>query len=229
VTLLLVLLFAAPLAKHIPLSVLAAILLTVAWNMGEWHEIPDIVRLGWSSAIPWLITFALTVFADLTVAVEAGMILAALIFIRKVTMTTTVSRITAADIEEGRKHSLQLHDVPEAVAIFRIHGPFLFGSTDKLAVIENDLEALPRIVIFRLRNMTAIDSTGLSALESIADKLRASGRIVILCGLRAQPRRMMMRAEFHEHVSRENICRSVRDALDRARVILGESGARSAV
>jgi sulfate permease, SulP family len=220
VTLLLVLLFAAPLAKHIPLSVLAAILMTVAWNMGEWHEIPDIVRLGLSSVIPWLITFALTVFADLTVAVEAGMVLAALIYIRKVTLTTTVTRITKQDIEEGRKHSLQLHDVPDNVAIFRIHGPFLFGSTDKLLVIEKDLATLPPIVIFRLRNMTAIDSTGLSALESLADKLRESGRTVILCGMRAQPRGLMMRAEFHEHVPRENICRNVRDALQRAREIL---------
>ena len=93
--------------------------------------------------------------------------------------------------------------MPDNVAIFRIHGPFLFGSTDKLLVIENDLATLPPIVIFRLRNMTAIDSTGLSALESLADKLRESGRTVILCGMRAQPRGLMMRAEFHEHVPRK--------------------------
>ena len=113
---------------------------------------------------------------------RSRMILAALIFIRKVTVTTTVTRITKQDIEEGRKHSLQLQDVAANVAIFRIHGPFLFGASEKLLVIENELKSLPRIVIFRLRNMTAIDSTGLNALESIADKLRESGRTVILCG-----------------------------------------------
>ena len=124
VTLLLVLLFLAPLARHIPLSVLAAILFTVAWNMGEWHEIPAILRLGASNIAVWATTFALTVLADLTVAVEAGMILAALVFIRKVTATTTITRITRSEIESGRKHSLQLHEVPAGVAIFRIHGPF---------------------------------------------------------------------------------------------------------
>jgi sulfate permease, SulP family len=228
VTLLLVLVFAAPLAKHIPLGVLAAILMTVAWNMGEWHEIPAIVRLGLSSVIPWIITFALTVFADLTVAVEAGMILAVLIYIRKVTLTTTVTRITPEDIREGRKHSLQLHDVPDGVAIYRIHGPFLFGSTAKLSVIEKDLPTLPPVVILRLRNMTATDSTGLKALEALADKIRDSGRTVILCGMRAQPRGLMGRSEFHAHVARENICRNVRDALDRAKQVLATAPASHA-
>ncbi len=171
-------------ARHIPLGVLAAILMTVAYNMGEWQEIPDIIRLGRSSIIVWSATFALTVLADLTVAVEAGMILAALIFIRKVTRTTTVTRITRQDIEDGRKHSLQMHDLPENVALYRIHGPFLFGAADKLEAIERDLASLPKVVILRLRNMTAIDSTGLHALEALTEKLRASGREVILCGMR---------------------------------------------
>jgi SulP family sulfate permease len=219
ITLLLVLMFATPLAEHIPLSVLAAILMTVAYNMGEWQEIPGILRLGASSFVVWLVTFGLTVFADLTVAVEAGMILAALVFIRKVTLTTTVTRITKKDIEEGRKHSLQLHDVPSNTAIYRIHGPFLFGAMEKLSLIEQDIPELPRVVILRLRNMTAIDSTGLHALETISDKLHETGRTVILCGMRSQPRRMMMRADFHVHVPPENICRNVRDALERARAI----------
>jgi sulfate permease, SulP family len=217
VTLLAILLFAAPLAKHIPLAVLAAILMTVAYNMGEWHEIPDIVRLGIPATLVWLTTFALTVFADLTVAVEAGMILAVLLFIRTVTSTTTVTRITKHDIEEGRKHSLQLHDLPEGVAIYRIHGPFLFGSAEKLEIIEKDLEKLPPVVILRLRNMTAIDATGLHALESVADRLRKTGRHVILCGARSQPRRMMTRADFQQHFGAENICKHVNSALARAR------------
>ncbi len=219
-TLLMVLLFLAPYAKHIPLSVLAAILMTVAYNMGEWQEIPEIVKLGWSSAIVWFATFALTVLADLTVAVEAGMVLAVLLFIRHVTQTTTVTRVTRAEIESGRKHSLQLNDVPEGVAIYRIHGPFLFGATEKLVLIEEELNKLPSVVILRLRNMTAIDSTGLHALATLADKIRASGRQVILCGMRAQPRRLLTMAEFHEHVQPENLCRNVRDALGRAREIL---------
>ena len=227
-TLLIVVLFAAPLAAHIPLAVLAAILLIVAWNMGEWREVPDILRLGWSSAAVWLVTFGLTVLADLTVAVEAGMILAVLIFIRKVTLTTTVTRITAQDIEEGRRHSLQLQDIPAGVALFRIHGPFLFGSTEKLSVIEQQIDSLPPVVILRLRNMTALDATGLHALEAVAGKLRASGRAVILCGMRAQPRRLMSRADFQAHIGRENICRNVQEALRRARALLEPGTAAAA-
>lgn len=223
ITLLMVLLFLAPFAKHIPLSVLAAILLTVAYNMGEWQEIPEIVRLGWPSGIVWFVTFALTVLADLTVAVEAGMILAVLLFIRHVTQTTTVTRITRGEIEAGRRHSLQLHDLPEGVAIYRIHGPFLFGSAEKLSIIDEELDSLPQVVILRLRNMTAIDSTGLHALETAASKIRASGRHVILCGMRAQPRRLLSRAEFQEHVAPENLCRNVRDALKRAEELLAAS------
>jgi sulfate permease, SulP family len=216
-TLLLIVLLAGPLAKHIPLAVLAAILLTVAYNMGEWQEIPDIVRLGRPATLVWLTTFALTVLADLTVAVEAGMILAVLLFIRAVTTTTTVTRITERDIEEGRKHSLQLQELPLGVAIYRIHGPFLFGSAEKLQVIEREIDSLPPVVILRLRNMTAIDATGLHALESISERLRKAGRHVILCGARAQPRRMMARADFKEHFGAKNICKHVSEALQRAR------------
>jgi SulP family sulfate permease len=220
VVLLLIVLFAAPLAGGVPLAVLAAILMTVAWNMGEWREIPDVVRLGTSSVLVWLTTFALTVLADLTVAVEAGMIMAALMFIRKVTLTTTVTRITTQDVQHGRRHSLQLHDVPEGVALFRIHGPFLFGATEKLSIIEEQMDRLPQVVILRLRNMTAIDATGLHALEEIADKLKATGRHVILCGMRSQPRQFMSRAEFQRHIGADNICRNVQDALSRARQLL---------
>ncbi len=131
-TLLAILLFAAPLARFIPLSVLAAILFVVAYNMGEWREIPELLKLTPLEIGTWLITFALTVFADLTVAVEAGMILAALVFIRKVTATTKVSRVTPEYIEHGRAHSLQDKVIPPYVTVFRIHGPFLFGAADKL-------------------------------------------------------------------------------------------------
>jgi len=214
------LLFATAPAHHIPLAILAGILMMVAYNMGEWREIPDIWRLSWSDRAVWLVTFALTVLADLTTAVEAGMILAALLYIRKVTLTTTVTRITEHDIREGRKHSLQLHAIPEGVAIFRIHGPFLFGSTEKLSVIEEQLDTLPPVVILRLRNMNAIDATGLHALEDIADKLHTRGRSVILCGMRSQPAHLMARAEFQQHIGRENLCRNVRQAVTRAQALL---------
>jgi SulP family sulfate permease len=223
VTLLLILLFAAPLARHIPLAILAGILMIVSYDMGEWHEIPEVVKLGPAEAAVWFITFGLTVFADLTVAVEAGMILAALLYIHRVTSTTTVGRVTPDYIDRGRAHSLQLHDVPDRVAIYRIHGPFLFGATDKLVELERDVANLPPVVILRLRNMTAIDGSGLHALEHFADVLHASGRTLVLCGMRDQPARMMARAEFHQHIGEANMAPTVEAAFRRARGILLES------
>jgi SulP family sulfate permease len=220
VTLLVILLFAAPLARHIPLAILGGILMIVAYDMGEWREIPEIVKLGAAEAAVWFITFALTVFADLTVAVEAGMVLAALLYIRRVTTTTTVALVTPDYINHGRAHSLQLHEIPDKIAIYRIHGPFLFGATDKLVELEHDVAKLPKVVILRLRNMTAIDGTGLHALEHFADVLHASGRTLILCGMRDQPARMMERAEFHQHLGDENLAPTIEAALCRARGLL---------
>src|SRR5229473_1429796 len=221
-TLLAIVVFGAPLARFIPLSVLAAILLVVSYNMGEWREIPELFKQSKFEIVAWLVTFLLTVFADLTVAVEAGMILAVLVFIRKVTQTTTVSEVTAEYIREGHVHILQHKEIPAYVSIFRIHGPFLFGATDKLDVIVNRLPDLPPILILRLRNMTAIDSTGLQALENFADRVHESRRQLILCGAREQPEMRMHEAEFHEHVGEENICHSVAEALDRAKSLYPE-------
>jgi len=224
-TLLAIVMFAAPLAQFIPLTVLAAILLVVSYGMGEWHEIPGILRLSSLEIGVWLVTFALTVFADLTVAVEAGMILASLVYIRKVTQTTTVSEVTPEYLRDGEAHILQQKDIPEYVSIFRIHGPFLFGATDKIDALYARLPQLPHVVILRLRNMTAIDATGIQALETLADRVRESGRVLIVCGAREQPMLRMRRAGFDRHVGEENFCASVAAALERARHV--ESGMRS--
>lgn len=215
-TLLSILLFAAPLASYIPMAALAGILMVVAYNMGEWREIPQLLKLTKTDISVWLVTVALTVFADLTVAVEAGMILAALLFITRVANTTTVSQVTDDYIEDGRVHILQDKDIPYYATIFRIHGPFLFGATDKISVVTENLERLPPVVIIRLRNMTAIDATGLFALEEVAQQLQASGRTLILCGAREQPEKLMRQADFEEVVGCENICANVEEALRRA-------------
>ncbi|MGE0361665.1 MAG: SulP family inorganic anion transporter [Vicinamibacterales bacterium] len=218
-TLLIVVLLLAPLATHVPLATLAAVLFVVAYNMGEWGEIGSIWRLEWADKSVWLLTFALTVMADLTLAVEVGMALAALLYIYRVTDTTIVSTLTAEDIEEGRVHLLQDRQVPSDVTILRILGPFLFGMTDKLADATADLSALSPIVILRLRNMTAIDVTGLHAIEVLNDRLTASGRTLILCGAREQPAAFLEQAEFIEHVGERNIAPSFEAALARAREI----------
>jgi sulfate permease, SulP family len=220
VTLLGVLMFGARLAAYVPLPVLAAILFLVAWNMGEWSEIAEIFKHTYTDIAVWLVTFTLTVLADLTVAVEAGMVMAALLFIRRVSRTTTVSRVTPEYIEAGRPHILQDKQIPDYVAIFRIHGPFLFGSTDKLRDISAQADTLPPVVLLRLRNMTAVDGTGLGAIEELAEDLRNKGRTLVICGAPAQPAGAMRKAEFHERLGDENICRSLQDALDRAAQIV---------
>ena len=215
-TLLCILLFAAPLVSYVPMSALAGILMIVAYNMGEWREIPQLLKLTKTDISIWLVTLALTVFADLTVAVEAGMILAALLFISRVAATTTVSQVTDDYIEDGRMHILQDKDIPYYATIFRIHGPFLFGATDKISVVTANLHKLPPVVILRLRNMTALDATGLFALEEVAKNLHASKRTLILCGAREQPAQLIQQGEFSEVVGPENICDNVQEALRRA-------------
>jgi sulfate permease, SulP family len=216
VTLLAVILFAAPLVKNVPLAALAGILFMVAYNMGDWAEIPEILRLTKADIAVWILTLSLTVFADLTLAVEVGMILAAFTFIRKISQTTTVSKVTDEYIEDGRVHILQDKDIPEYAAVYRIHGPFLFGVTDKISAITENLEELPPIVIVRLRNMTAIDATGIAALEELADQLHKSGRSMLVCGARPQPMALMQEAGFERHVGAENICENITEALRRA-------------
>ena len=215
-TLLAILLYASKLVSFVPMAVLAGILIVVSYNMGEWREIPGLLKLTKTDISVWLVTFALTVFADLTVAVQAGMILAALLFISRVAATTTVSQVTDDYVEDGRVHILQDKDIPYYATIFRIHGPFLFGATDKIDVVTENIHQLPPVVILRLRNMTALDATGLFALEEMARTLKKSGRALILCGAREQPLKLIQQTEFEELVGSENICDNVQDALSRA-------------
>ena len=219
VTLLAIVLLLAPLAKYVPLATLAAVLFVVAYNMGEWREIGGIWRLDWTDKSVWMITFTLTVMADLTLAVETGIALAALLYIYRVTETTSVSTVTREYIESGHAHVLQGKDLPDYVTILRIHGPFLFGMTDKLLDATADLDTFAPIVILRLRNMTAIDATGLHALERLSDRLKRSGRTLVLCGARDQPAAFLAQAEFVEHVGRQNIVPHVQAALERAHEI----------
>jgi SulP family sulfate permease len=215
-TLLAIILFAAPLVKNVPLSALAAILMMVAYNMGDWEEIPEILKLSKADIAIWLVTLTLTVVTDLTFAVEFGMILAALTFIRKVSRTTTVTRVTPDYVTDSSVHVLQGKDIPDYVVVYRVHGPFLFGATDKFAEVLEHLDELPSIVILRLRNMTAVDATGLGAFRELADQIHASGRQLILCGAREQPAELMKQAEFERHVGSLNICPSITAAISRA-------------
>jgi SulP family sulfate permease len=217
-TLLAVLALAAPLARFVPLAALAGILLMVAYQMGEWREIPQLLKMSKADVAVWVTTFALTVMADLTVAVEAGMILAMLMFIRKVSSTTTVATVSPEDLEDSRLHELR-DRLPPYVTVFRVYGPLLFGATDKLHPIADRVDELPPIVILKLRHMTAIDATGLRALEETAARLREAGRHLIVCGAQPQPAALIARSDFERHVGRGNVCGNTSAALQRGAVI----------
>jgi SulP family sulfate permease len=218
-TLLLILLVAAPLASYIPLATLAAVLFVVAYNMGEWHEIGTIFQLDFTAISVWLVTFGLTVFADLTVAVGVGLALAALLYIYRVADTTTVVPVPDEYIRDGLPHTLQGRIIPPYVSLLRIHGPFLFGTTEKLVDATANVEAFAPIVILRLRNMTAIDATGTHAIETFAKRLAESGRTLLLCGAMQQPSKLLQHPRFLDRVGRENIMPNIQAALDRARVL----------
>jgi SulP family sulfate permease len=216
VTLLIVLLAGAQFARFVPLAVLAAILLVVASQMGEWHAIPTLLRLSAADIAVWGVTFGLTVVADLTVAVEVGLILAMFMAIRKVSNTTSVENVTAEEAAIGPLHVLHDKTIPDYVAVYRVYGPLLFGATEQIQALGEQVSKLPPIVILKLRNMTAIDATGLHALTDFADQLHKSGRSFIVCGALPQPDALMRSAEFHEHIGLENICPNTVRALERA-------------
>jgi SulP family sulfate permease len=218
-TLLLILLIAAPLASYIPLATLAAVLFIVAYNMGEWQEIGGILRLDATAISVWLVTFALTVFADLTVAVAVGLTLAALLYIYRVADTTTVSPVTDDYIRDGLPHTLQGRILPPFVTVLRIHGPFLWGTTEKLVEATLDLDAFQPVVILRLRNMSAIDATGIHAIETFARRLHDSGRTMLLCGAMEQPSKLLSGSRFLDHIGRQNVMPNIQAALDRAQEI----------
>jgi len=224
-TLLLILLVAAPLASYIPLATLAAVLFVVAYRMGEWQEIGAILQMDLTAISVWLVTFSLTVFADLTVAVAVGMSLAALLYIYRIAETTTVSPVTDEYIRDGLPHVLQGRILPPYVTLLRIHGPFLFGTTEKLVEATVNLEAFSNVVILRLRNMTAIDATGIHAIETFAVRLHESGRTMLLCGAMQQPSKLLSGPRFLDRVGRENIMPNIQAALDRAKQIHAEQEA----
>jgi SulP family sulfate permease len=218
-TLLTILLVAAPLARFVPLATLAAVLFVVAYNMGEWREIATILRLSWTDIAVWFTTFALTVLADLTVAVGVGMALAALLYIYRVGETTTVEPVTRDYLRDGQAHILQDKDIPSHVTILRIHGPFLFGTTEKLVEATRDLKHFEDVVILRLRNMTALDATGIHAIEGFHERLHKAGKTLLLCGARDQPAQLIAQSDLLPKIGPENVLPHVQAALARAREV----------
>ncbi|HVU24918.1 MAG TPA: sulfate permease [Opitutus sp.] len=220
-TLLVIILVAAPAAKFIPLATLSAVLVNVALNMGEWHNFMRLPKWPASDAVVFLTAFALTVAVDLTVAVEVGMVLAAILFIKRVSETSQITAVDEATETEGSHHSLIGKQIPERVMIYRMFGALFFGAADKLESALRREKQEPDVLILRMRKVMAMDATGLNALEDLHERLRAKGKHLVLSAPHTQPLFVMEKAGFLERLGRENVTPHVDAALARAREILG--------
>jgi len=216
-TLLVILLAAAPLAKFIPLAVLSAVLVNVALHMGNWRIFTRLLRWPASDSAVLLTTFGLTVILDLTIAVEVGMVLAAILFIKRTAETTQITEVDSSSETEGAQHSLTGKEIPDGVMIYRMFGAFLFGAADKLEGALRRLKNEPQVLILRMRKVAAMDATGLNALEDLHARLRRRGHHLVLSGPRAQPLAVMERAGFLDRLGREYLCPNIDEALEVAR------------
>ena len=220
ITLLVVVLVAAPLAQDIPLASLSAVLFVVAYKMGEWDNFPELARTTRSDFSVLLITFGLTVFFDLTVAVGAGLAIAITLFVRRMEEIAQVRLVTPeTDLEMGGD-SIRRQEIPEGVLVFRIEGPFFFGVAEKLEYALERSRAVPRVLIFRVRNVPAMDASGLRALEHAWEKFRRRNTHVVLSGVQPQPMKILLRSGLLDRIELENICANLDEALTRARAIL---------
>lgn len=224
VTLLAILMAAAPLAVHIPLAALAAILIVAAWNMSEVDHFRHLLRAPRSDVLVMLATFGLTVAIDLTVAVQVGIVLAALLFMRRMSEVTRVGAPRWLH-EEGEAwqedpDALDYKDVPAGVEVYEINGPFFFGVADRLKDTLVNLEPAPPVFILRLRRVPAIDATGLQALEEFHAKCRRQGSVLVLSGVNAQPRRALRRIGLLARIGPEHVHPHIDAALAHARTLL---------
>jgi SulP family sulfate permease len=220
-TLLVIILVAAPWAKYIPLATLSAVLVNVALHMGEWHNFGRLPKWPRSDALVFLTAFILTVVIDLTVAVEIGMVLAAMLFIKRSAETTQIMAVDETTETEGLHHSLVGKEIPKGVMVYRIFGAFFFGAADKLESVLKREKQEPEVLILRMRKVMAMDATGLNALEDLYERLHRKGKHIVLSGPHTQPLFVMDKAGFLDRIGRENVCAHIDAALDRAREILG--------
>ena len=215
-----IVLVAAPLAKYIPLATLSAILIVVAVRMAEWHTFVELWRGPRTDFVVLLTTFLITVVFDLTAGVGCGMVLAVVLFVRRMEEMTHVRLLTPeSDMEMEGSLSLRGKDVPEGIILFRIHGPLFFAAADKLEVALKGSGGKPRVVIFRMRMVPLMDASGLHAFEIAVEKMQRDGVAVLLTAVQAQPMKAMHDSGLVERIGIDNFCASIDQALARARRI----------
>jgi SulP family sulfate permease len=232
VTLFLILIFLGRWAAMVPLAALAAILVLVAYHMSEWQSFAGLLRAPRSDLVVLLLTFVLTIFVDLTIAVQVGIVISSLLFMRRMAEVTNIEGVTSElgdgnedpdEITQVRKKRRIVggHEIPPGVEIYEVNGPFFFGAADKLKDVMSEIAKPPKVFILRMRNVPVIDATGIHALEQMAKKSRAQGTAFILVEVRQQPLRAIVRARKLEALGgREHLAKTLEIALERAAHIL---------
>jgi SulP family sulfate permease len=226
VTLLLVTLFFGRWAGLIPMAALAGILVLVSYHMSEWRTFRAEFRAPKSDLAVLLTTFFLTVLVDLTVAVEVGMVLAVFLFMRRMSEVTNISAFTREFQEEGDDferdpNSVRRRAVPPGVEVYEINGPFFFGAAEKFKETITQVRSRPKVLIIRMRNVPAMDSTGLNALRDVVNRFRRAGTRVILSDVHAQPMVALQRSALSEEIPEEDLVGNIDDALNLARIEIG--------
>jgi len=226
IVLLLIMLVLAPVAKMIPLSCLAGILVVVAWNMGEWHHFFAMLKSNRMDVIVLLTTFFVTVFFDLILAIQFGMILASFLFMKRMSDATFIKNATdLLHSEDEDKETLfeeELVKIPEGVQLYEIYGPLFFGASQKFQEVISDLHQRPEILILRLRHVPFIDATGINRLVEMCQSLQAKGTVVILSGANEEVKKELANAGVGELLGKNNIHDHILKAVQRAQEILLE-------
>lgn len=223
--LLLILLFLGPLTRHIPMACLAGVLVIVSYNMSEWRTFRSLLKNPKSDVSVLLTTFFLTVLFDLTIAIEIGLLIAMLFFMRRVAETTRISVATdEIDLsDEGEiHHDEEVLSLPRGVEVYEIDGPFFFGIANKFDGVMKSMGDKPRVRILRMRKVPFMDSTGLHNLESLCRLSQAERIHLILSGVNPRVRELLVKAGFDRKIGAENICPNIHEAVARAREAVGE-------
>ena len=225
-TLLLITLFFGRWAALIPLSTLAGILVIVAYNMSDWRTFVAEMSAPKSDVVVLLATFLLTVLVDLTVAIEVGMVTAAFLFMRRMAEVTNVSAVTM-ELEDGDDrystdpNSVRRRSVPAEVEVFEVNGPFFFGAAETFKDTLRQIARKPKVLIIRMRNVPAIDSTGLHALKDVVHRARKDGTLLLISDIHTQPLMALGRSALLDEIGDDNLFGNLDDALNRAREHLG--------
>jgi SulP family sulfate permease len=225
VTLLLIMLLLAPLASYVPLCALASVLVIVAYSMAEIHSFAFLLRSPWHDRVVLVTTFLLTVIFDLTVAVEVGLVMAAFLFIKRMADVTNVQVVTRElkdDVEKADPNAISSRQVPAEVEVYEVNGPFFFGAADKIKDVLREVARRPKVFILRMRDVPAMDATGLRALLELRRKCAREGITLVLAEIHTQPFIALDHSGQREEFGEGNITAHIDDALNRARELLGQ-------